>query len=161
MKIKILLIVLLTSFFMNMNAQSKRYIRTYYRNGILKSEGWQEGNKRDGYWKLYHSSGNISEMGHYKNDQKNGYWYSYSRGGILIEEGHYSKGEKNKWWLFYDDLGNLIHKCQLDKGIKNGYCLMYENEELTSALKYRRGKKLKEWHDFKSFKRENNLLDLK
>jgi len=35
------------------------------------------------------------------------------------------------------------------------------NEKLTSAEKYSNGKKIKEWFDFSSFKRDNNLSDLK
>ena len=38
---------------------------------------------------------------------------------------------------------------------------MYKNEELISASKYSKGKKLKEWTDLKSFKRDNKLSDLK
>jgi hypothetical protein len=38
---------------------------------------------------------------------------------------------------------------------------MYKNEELVSASKYLKGKKLKVWTDLKSFKKDNKLSDLK
>jgi hypothetical protein len=38
---------------------------------------------------------------------------------------------------------------------------MYSNERLTSAKRYDSGKQIKEWTDFKSFREENNLNDLK
>ena len=55
----------------------------------------------------------------------------------------------------------INHKCQLKDNHKNGYCLMYKNEKLIAASKYKAGKKLKEWTDFLSFKKENNLSDLR
>lgn len=161
MKIKIILTLLLTSFFMSTDAQSKRYVRNYYLNGTLKSEGWEEENKKDGYWKFYHFSGQLSEKGHFKGDKKNGYWHFYSNEGTSTKEGHYINNKKTDWWLFYDTKGQIDHKCQLDNGIKDGYCLNYKNQELKSALKYKEGKKIKEWTDLKAFRKENNLMDLK
>jgi len=38
---------------------------------------------------------------------------------------------------------------------------MYKNEKLTSAVKYSKGERIKEWTDLKSFKKENKLSDLK
>jgi len=38
---------------------------------------------------------------------------------------------------------------------------MYKNEKLSSALKYFKGEKNKEWTDLKAFKKENKLSDLK
>lgn len=70
------------------------------------------------------------------------------------------KGKKNKWWLFYDSMVTIIYKCQLKNNKKNGYCLMYKNNKLVSAKNYKPGKQLKEWTDFKAFKKENNLKDL-
>ena len=77
-----------------------------------------------------------------------------------IKEGHFSDGTKHKWWLFYDDMGHVNHKCQLKNNRKNGYCVMYEMEKLVKASKYKEGKKIKEWTDFSSFKKENKLSDL-
>ena len=77
------------------------------------------------------------------------------------KEGHFKNGKKANWWLFYDTLEKVNHKCQLKDNQKNGYCLMYHDEKLVSASKYKAGKKLKEWTTFASFKKENNLSDLK
>jgi hypothetical protein len=38
---------------------------------------------------------------------------------------------------------------------------MYHKEELVSAAKFSEGQKIKVWTDLASFKRENNLSDLK
>ena len=38
---------------------------------------------------------------------------------------------------------------------------MYKNEKLVSAVKYTKGKRIKEWTDLESFKKENKLSDLR
>ena len=76
-------------------------------------------------------------------------------------EGSYVNGKKSNWWLFYDSNEKVNHRCQLKNNQKNGFCLMYTNEKLTSAVKFSNGKKIKEWTDLASFKKENNLNDLK
>ena len=38
---------------------------------------------------------------------------------------------------------------------------MYQNEKLTAAAKFSKGKKIKEWTDLESFQKENNISDLK
>ena len=44
---------------------------------------------------------------------------------------------------------------------KNGYCLRYNQQKLVKAEKYQQGKKIKEWTDLASFKKENSLFDLR
>ncbi|WP_298792001.1 hypothetical protein [uncultured Allomuricauda sp.] len=139
----------------------KEYTREYHNNGKLKSEGWVKGESKEDFWKFYHSNGEIKEKGHYKHDSRVGYWYFYDTNGKAAMEGHYKGGKMAMWWLFYDENGKINHKCQLQKGVKNGYCLKYKDEKLTSAEKYAHGKKIKEWYDFRSFKQENKLSDLK
>jgi len=54
----------------------------------------------------------------------------------------------------------INHKCQLKNNQKNGYCLRYQNKKIVKAEKYKAGKKIKEWTDLKSFKKDNKLSDL-
>ena len=61
----------------------------------------------------------------------------------------------------YNYQKELIQNFFRQNGKKNGYCLKYKNGELIAAEKYLNGKKVKEWHDFISFKKENNLSDLR
>ena len=56
---------------------------------------------------------------------------------------------------------NSCHKCQLKNNQNDGYCLFYHNNKIISAKKYKEGKQINEWTDYKSFKKENNLRDLK
>ena len=131
---KIVLVIISLFVFTN---SSKKYHKVFYENGNKKAEGWIQNNKKTGYWYYY----NI-------NQQKKA-------------EGHYVNDKKEKWWIFYNDKNEVIHKCQLKNGIKNGYCLMYKDGELSSAQKYNNGKKISEWFDFSSFKKENKLSDLR
>ena len=146
-------------FSISVSAQ-KDYKKTYFDDGTLKEEGWQEKNKKTGYWKFYHPNGKIAKEGHYKNNQASKYWYFYRTDGTKESEGHYENNFKNMWWIFYDNTEIINHKCQLKNNVKNGYCLMYKNKKIISARKYKAGKQIKEWTDFKSFKKENNLRDL-
>ena len=158
---KVFILMTFFLFFGNPSEDESLYHKESYEIGKIGSESWMHNGIKNGYWRFYHSNGKISEQGYYKNNQRIKYWYFYSPKGKKISQGHYVNGKKANWWLFYDASGKLNHKCQLSKGIKNGYCLMYKNTKLTSAEKYKNGKKIKEWFSFSSFRRENNLSDLK
>jgi antitoxin component YwqK of YwqJK toxin-antitoxin module len=141
--------------------ENAKYHKEYYESGKTKAEGWVQKGVKTGYWKFYDIDGNVSEKGHYTSGKRENYWYFYRTNGIRSKEGHYYNGQKTDWWLYYNEFGKLDYKCQLNIGIKNGYCLRYVKGQISSAIKYNRGKKIKEWHDLRSFKRENKLSDLK
>lgn len=141
------------------NAQ-KKYHKSYYKNGQLKEEGWIVDSKKNGYWKFYFSNGVIQKEGHFLNNLKTKYWYFYRKNSTKEKEGHFKNDKKNSWWLFYTKNGEVNHKCQLKNNHKNGFCFRYHLKELISAEKYKKGKKIKEWTDLKTFKEENNLFDL-
>ena len=138
----------------------KTYSKKYYTNGNIKAEGWIIDSKKDGYWKFYYRNGELQKKGHLSKDKPTNYWYFYRNNGMLESEGHYNKGAKTKWWLFYDTMEKINHKCQLKNNKKNGYCLIYSNDILVKASKFKDGKKIKEWTDLKSFKKENNVSNL-
>ncbi|WP_233783183.1 toxin-antitoxin system YwqK family antitoxin [Flavivirga eckloniae] len=136
------------------------YKKNYDDGGNLISEGWISNNQKVKYWTFYYPNGIVKKEGHFHQDKPIKYWYFYAVNGNKKSEGHFVNGKKNNWWLFYDDMEKINHKCQLKNNQKNGYCLMYKNEKLVSARKYKDGKKIKEWTDFKSFRKENKLSDL-
>jgi antitoxin component YwqK of YwqJK toxin-antitoxin module len=138
----------------------KAYSKNYYANGKIKAEGWIIDSKKDGYWKFYYRNGQVQKEGHLSKDKREKYWYFYRDNGILESEGHYDNDNKTKWWKYYDFSEKVNHKCQLENGKKNGYCLIYINDKIVKAAKFKHGKKIKEWTDFKSFKKDNKLSDL-
>ena len=79
------------------------------------------------------------------------YHKAYFTNGLLKEEGWTSKSQKNGYWKFYYKNGNIK---------KEGHCFKYHQSKLIKAEKYKSGKKIKEWTDLKSFKKENSLSDL-
>ncbi|MCV6628638.1 MAG: hypothetical protein OIF50_02140 [Flavobacteriaceae bacterium] len=139
----------------------KKYVKTYFDTGEIQSEGWMMNKTKLEYWTYYYKNGSPKATGHYTRGKKHGYWRYYGENGKVTLEGHYVHGKKNKWWVYYDQNGKLKNKCQLVDGIKSGYCLVYQKQKLKSAIKYKKGKKVKEWYDFSSFARENSLSDLK
>lgn len=148
--------------FLILIASAKIYHKNYYDSGALKSQGWLTHNKqKEGYWIYYYKNSKKQKSGSYHNNTPKGYWYFYNDAGTVIKEGHFSNGKKNGWWIFYNNTGNIIHKCQLHNGKKDGYCLKYRNNKILSAQKYDEGIKIKEWYDFSSFKKENDLSDLR
>tara|TARA_R110001632_G_scaffold18712_19_gene57706 strand:- start:6218 stop:6703 length:486 start_codon:yes stop_codon:yes gene_type:complete len=140
--------------------QKKTYHKAYYQDGKMKEEGWVKGDQKNGYWKFYHENGNIKSEGRFKNNLETKYWSFYRANQSKEKEGHFLLGKQNKWWLYYDDMGHINHKCQLKNNQKNGYCFIYKMEKMVKASKYQNGKKIKEWTDFKSFRKENSLSDL-
>lgn len=157
---KIIFLATLFLFFGKPFEENPHYSREYYETGNLKAEGWLKDGVKTDYWKFYHPNGKLSEEGHYKSNRKEKYWHFYFQTGKPEKEGHFENGKMTDWWLFYDQTGRVNHKCQLSNGKKNGYCLRYSNEKLTSAEKYRNGKKIKEWFSLGSFRKENSLSDL-
>ncbi|MEX0273901.1 MAG: toxin-antitoxin system YwqK family antitoxin [Flavobacteriaceae bacterium] len=140
---------------------NKKFYKNYYKNGQLKEAGWIKDSLKTGYWKYYYPNTNLKEQGPYKKGNREGYWFFYRQDGRIKMEGHMKDGQKANWWLFYDLKGHINHKCQLTNGIKNGYCLKYRTQKLVSAEKYENGTKVDEWVSLESFKRENNLSDLR
>lgn len=156
-----LLLVLVTSLSLFFNVPKKEYQKNYFENGQLESEGWVINDKKTSYWKFYYENGQTKSAGHYKNNLRTKYWRFYRENGTKASEGHFIEDKKCNWWLFYDDMDKINHKCQLKNNQKNGYCLMYENEKLVAAVKYSEGKKIKTWTDYRSFRKENSLKDLR
>ena len=154
----VLICLILTAF---TSSEDKRYERTYYDDGTLKSEGWKRFNAKTDYWTFYHPNGKTSEKGFFAYDKREKYWFFYDQNRIRTKQGRYENGKEIGWWLFYDKKGRIDHKCQLKDGIEDGYCLKYKNAKMISAQKYSKGKKIKEWTDFSSFAKENSLSDLK
>ncbi len=153
--------VILLCLVANFSFSQKHYQKNYFDNGNLESAGWIENGKKTKYWLTYYTNGKLKSEGHYKNGLRTKFWKLYTKTGTKESEGHFEKDKKIKWWIYYDKNGKVVHKCQLKNNQKNGYCLMYTNEKLTSAVKYALGKRIKEWTDFKSFKKENKLSDLR
>lgn len=136
-------------------ASEKIYIKEYYDNGSLKSEGWELNKLKTDYWYFYFQNGEIERKGDYKRDKKDGYWYFYNNEGILIKEGHYIQNSVENWWIFYDNAKSETRKIQFKNNKKNGIALYYRNKKLLKAFKYVDNEQTGEWTSISSFRKDN------
>ncbi len=135
-KIKISLVILMVLGFSNLFGQSKTYIKNYFENGQIESEG------------------------RIQDDQKVDYWFYYYENGSKKEEGHYVNNKKTKWWLSYDDNATLQKKCQFYNDKLDGLVIIYKNGSIIRAEKYKMNMKIKQWETISAFRKDNTLTSL-
>ncbi len=111
----------------------KIYVKNYYENGKMKTEGWMLQNKKIDYWFYYFDNGNVKQ------------------------EGHYLNGKKTKWWIFYNSNEEVIKKSEFKNDLMEGFCIIYKNGDIIRAEKYVKGKKIKNWNSLSEFKKDNDL----
>ena len=130
---KILLLFFSTLLYFSPTTE-KTYVREFYANKKIKSEGWIQFNK------------------------KQDYWYFYNENGSVKEEGHYINNKKTKWWIFYNSKNVILRKCEFTNDKQDGFSIIYENGDVVKAEKYTFGKKIKEWQSIAEFKKDNTDL---
>ena len=112
-------------------SEEKKYLKTYFSNGNMESEGW------------------IMQK------QKVDYWFYYYENGSKKEEGHYKANKKEKWWLFYNSNGQLLRKTEYKKDKPHGLSILYKNESIYKAEKYKMGTKTNEWTTLADYQKDN------
>lgn len=118
-------------------SDDKIYVKNYFDNGQMKSEGWM------------------------KKNQKEGYWFSYYENGNKKEEGHFKNNKKAKWWIYYNVNEGIEKKCEFENDVMNGYCIIYFNGDVVRGEKYQSGKKIKQWNSLSEFKKDNSISQTK
>lgn len=119
---------------LGLNRGDKVYIKEFYLNKRLKSEGWMQNNK------------------------KQDYWFFYNENGAKKEEGHFENDKKTSWWISYNSKNKIVKKCEYKNDKLDGFSVIYENGEIVKAEKYNFGKKIKEWESITEFKKDNTDL---
>ena len=109
----------------------KTYVKNYYKNGKMKSEGWIQQN------------------------QKNDYWFFYNENGSKKEEGHFAENKKIEWWLFYTSKGEILKKVEFKNNVEEGLSIFYKNGQIIKAARYKAGLKIKEWNTIAAYKSDN------
>ena len=136
MRVNKILTVLLIIAFSTSFGQTKLYIKNYFENGKIESEGWMI------------------------NNQKTNYWFYYFDNGNKKEEGHYLSNKKTKWWITYDDNEVIQKKCHFLDDKLEGLMFVYENGKIIRAEKYKMNIKIKQWHSIAAFRKDNILTSL-
>ena len=83
-------------------------------------------NTGDGYVKFYYPNGQVSSEGLMLNGKPDGYWKTYYVTGIKKSEGKRTNFLLDSIWLFYDVKGDTIQKISYMYGKKNGYLITYD-----------------------------------
>lgn len=117
-------------------SSDKIYVKTYFNNKKLKSEGWLDNNKKVDYWFFYYENGKKKEEGHFLNNQK------------------------TAWWTFYNATSDVSKKCEFKNDRMEGFCIIYKNGNIVRAEKFINGKKIKQWESLAEFKKDNLISSL-
>lgn len=87
--------------------QQNGYMKFYYPNGKISSEGYMVNNKPDGYWKTYYPTETLKSEGKRFNYLLDSIWVFYTETGDTIEKITYLAGKKNGYYYKYSTISEL------------------------------------------------------
>lgn len=103
--------------------------KTYYPNGVLKSEITYVNNRPNGYAKIYYENGKLSEEGIWKGTKWVGsYNYYYENGKKAYEWSFNDKGKRSGVQKYYYESGKLRIEGDWKEGKENGVIKEYYEE---------------------------------
>lgn len=103
--------------------QKNGYVKFYYPNGKISSEGTLRNGQPDGYWKSYSEKGEIKSEGNRKNFELDSLWKFFNQEGKLLLEIYYKSGKKDGLKITYLDKETVKENFQND--VKEGYTRYY------------------------------------
>lgn len=126
------------------------YVKFYYPNGKISSEGFMINGKPDRYWKTYYVSGVLKSEGNRKNFLLDSIWVFYSETADTSEKISYVLGKKNGYYFKYSTVTeknapkrNVVVSKELfvnDKKESIGY-YYYPNGSLAQTITYKNNKR--------------------
>ena len=87
--------VFLCGIVMAQHDESLQYMKFYYPDSTVSSEGWMKGGNPEGYWKSYYPDGAIRTEGNRKNFLLDSIWKFYGSNGKVQSEITYRAGIKH------------------------------------------------------------------
>lgn len=101
---------------------SQEYIKYFYPDSTVSSEGFIENGKPNGYWKSYFPSGVLKSIGKRTNFELDSIWRFYSEQGILQKEISYLQGKKNGYIIEYslENPGKIVSKTLYVNDLRQG-----------------------------------------
>jgi uncharacterized protein len=123
------------------NADSSIYIKSFYSDGIISSEGRLTSDKRQGTWKFYNPLGNITDELNYSSGKQEGLQRSFYQNGQVEKEstcsGDYTLGEYKEYYIN----GHMkIHGNYDSTGIAGKWIYYHENDSISNIIFYKKGK---------------------
>ncbi len=96
------------------------YEREYYEDGNLLKDGpLSDNEKRDGLWKSYYRDGVIWSEGEYNNGIREGKTVTFFPNGKKYYEGQFLKAQKAGVWKFYNEQGEFVNETFYDQKTKS------------------------------------------
>ena len=94
-------------------------VKTYYKNGKIKSKEYYTGNRKTGKWQYYHENGKIKTeiMFNALSKDEEAIVKTYDEKGIIISSGKVVNGEMVDVWTYYDEMGRKLNTYDLTKGV--------------------------------------------
>ena len=94
-------------------------VKTYYKNGKIKSKEYYTGNRKTGKWQYYHENGKIKTevMFNALSKDEEAIVKTYDEKGIIISSGKVVNGEMVDVWTYYDEMGRKLNTYDMTKGV--------------------------------------------
>ena len=154
--------LLITGVYAQDTLQKDGFVKFYYQNGKIASEGFLKNGNPDGYWKSYNENGTTKSEGNRKSFELDSLWKFYNQDGKLLVEIYYKSGKKNgikTTWLdkemveenFRDDIkegytryyfpnGKIKQEIPFVKGLEQGFSKEYGSDgTIITLTEYKRG----------------------
>ena len=141
-------LVLLSGLVMSQNNDSLQYIKFYYPDSVVSSEGLMRNGNPDGYWKSYYQDGTIRTEGNRKNFLLDSVWKFYNNHAKIQSEITYRAGIRHgvsrryleegiEEFDYVDDMikgiaylksysGHILRTVPYENGKENGLAKLYD-----------------------------------
>lgn len=118
------------------------YFADYAENGILLQSGYYAGGLKTGEWKIFHFNGVMQASGSYINDEPAGEWATFYENGVQESKGAFKGGLKTGYWKFWAPNGTPHSEGSYVDGKKEGEWTFY-SEGSSKKVKYSNDEELK------------------
>ena len=94
-------------------------VKTYYKNGKIKSKEYYTGNRKTGIWQYYYENGKLRSEVIFNtlSQDEEAIVKTYDEKGIIISSGKVINGEMVDVWTYYDEMGRKLNTYDLTKGV--------------------------------------------
>ena len=94
-------------------------VKTYYKNGKLKSKEYYVNNRKSGIWQYYHENGKLKSevIFNVLSQDEEAVVKTYDEKGIIISSGKVVNSEMVGVWTYYDEMGRKLNTYDLTKGV--------------------------------------------
>ncbi len=98
-------------------------IKTYHKNGKLKSKEYYVNNKKSGIWQYYHENGKLRSEVIFNSlsQDEEAVVKTYDEKGVIISSGKVVNSEMVGVWTYYDEMGRKLNTYDLTKGVVTTY----------------------------------------